>query len=72
MGGYIILFKIRNKELRGLLTAMLAGTFGMLVSSYGNSLLGQFPNSFIFYICQAFVFLGKYYDKELEDHEQLT
>ena len=51
---------------------MLAGTFGMLVSSYGNSLLGQFPNSFIFYICQAFVFLGKYYDKELEEHEQLT
>lgn len=72
MGGYIILFKIRNKELRGLLAAMLAGTFGLLGACYGNELLGQFPNSFIFYICQAFVFLGKYYDKELEEHEQPT
>jgi len=72
LGGYIILFKIRNKELRGLLTAMLAGTFGMLISSYGNELIGQFPNGYLFYACQTLVFMGKYYDKELEEHEQLT
>ena len=69
MGGYIILFKIKDKELRGLLTAMLAGTFGLLGACYGNELLGQFPNSFIFYICQTLVFMGIYYDKELEEHE---
>ena len=72
MGGYMILFKINNKELRGILTALLAGTFGLLGACYGNELLGQFPNSFLFYICQALVFMGKYYDKELEEYEQLT
>ena len=72
LGGYIILFKIRNKELRGLLTAMLGGTFGMIISSYGNELIGQFPNGYLFYACQTLVFMGKYYDKELEDHELLT
>jgi hypothetical protein len=72
MGGYLILYKIKNKELRGLLAAMLAGTFGMLASCYGNELLGQFPNCFLFYTCQALVFMGIYYDKELEEHEQLT
>jgi O-Antigen ligase. len=72
MGGYIILFKIKNDELRGLLLAMLAGTFGMVASSYGNELLAQFPNCFLFYTSLALVFMGKYYDKELEKHEQLT
>lgn len=72
MGGYIILFKIKNKELRGLLAALLAGIFGMTASAYGNELLGQFPNCFLFYICLALVFMGKHYDKELEEHEQLT
>ncbi len=72
IGGYIILFKIKNKELGGILAAMLAGIFGMIASAYGNEILGQFPNCFLFYICLAFIFMGKYYDKELEEHEQLT
>lgn len=72
MGGYTILFKIRNKELRGFLSALLAGVFGMYASSYGNELLGQFPNCFLIFICLSLVFMGKYYDKELQEHEQLT
>lgn len=72
IGAYIILFKIKNKELRGILTAMLSGVFGLLGACYGNELLGQFPNSFMFYIFLSFIFLGKYYDKELEEYEQLT
>lgn len=70
--GYIILFKIKNKRLRGILAGLLAGVFGMFASAYGNDLLAQFPNCFLFYICLAFIFMGKYYDKELEEHEQLT
>lgn len=72
LAGYIILFKIKNKDLRGILAGLLAGAFGMFVSAYGNDILAQFPNCFLFYICLAFVFMGKYYDKELEEHEQLT
>lgn len=72
LGGYIILFKIRNKELSGILAALLAGIFGMTASAYGNEILGQFPNCYLYFICFTIVYLGKYYDKELEEHEQLT
>ncbi len=72
IAGYIILFKIKNKRLRGILAGLLSGVFGMFISAYGNDLLAQFPNCFLFYICLALVFMGKYYDKELEEHEQLT
>lgn len=72
IAGYIILFKIKNKRLRGILAGLLAGVFGMFVSAYGNDLLAQFPNCFLFYICLTFIFMGKYYDKELEENEQLT
>lgn len=72
IAGYIILFKIKNNRLRGVLASLLAGVFGVFVSAYGNDLLAQFPNCFLFYICLTLVFMGKYYDKELEEHEQLT
>lgn len=71
-GAYTILFKIKNKELGGILAALLAGVVGMTASAYGNEILGQYPSCYIYFICFAIVFMGKYYDKELEDHEQLT
>jgi hypothetical protein len=72
IGGYIVLFKIKDKELLGILSALLAGVVGLTTSAYGNELLGQFPNCYLYFICLAIVFMGKYYDKELEEHEQLT
>jgi hypothetical protein len=71
-GGYIILFKIKNKELGGILAALLAGIFGMTASAYGNEILGQYPTCYLYFISFAIVFMGKHYDKELEEHEQLT
>ncbi|WP_321437493.1 O-antigen ligase family protein [uncultured Bacteroides sp.] len=71
-GGYIILFKIKDKELGGVLAALLAGVVGMTASASGNEILGQYPTCYLYFICFAIVFMGKYYDKELEEHEQLT
>ncbi len=71
-GVYIILFKIKNRELGGVLAALLAGVFGMTASAYGNEILGQYPSCYLYFICFTIVFMGKYYDKELEEHEQLT
>jgi len=72
LGGYLILFKIKNKKLGGILGALLAGVVGMTASAYGNEILGQYPNCYLYFICFTIVFMGKYYDKELEDYEQLT
>jgi O-antigen ligase len=67
-GTYDIWFTIRSRELRGLLSALLGGISGMLVSSFGNEMLQQFPNGPIVYMCMAFIFLGPKFDKEINEH----
>ncbi|MFA5650346.1 MAG: O-antigen ligase family protein [Proteiniphilum sp.] len=66
-GAYDVWFKIENKRLRGVLSALLAGLAGMLACSYGNEMLQQFPNGPIVYICTAFIFMGRTLDKELSN-----
>jgi len=68
-GSYLIWFKIKDRELKGLLSALLGGIAGMLVSSYGNEMLQQFPNGPTVYMCLAFVLLGPQFDKEISDNE---
>ncbi|MEG1634563.1 MAG: O-antigen ligase family protein [Rikenellaceae bacterium] len=63
-GSYIIMFKIKDKEVKGVLTALLCGTFGIYVSSYGNQILGQFPVVLIVNMSVAIVFMGKYFDNQ--------
>lgn len=67
-GTYDIWFRIDNRQLRGLLSALLGGVAGMLVSSYGNEMLQQFPNGPIVYMCMAFIFMGPKIDKEINEH----
>lgn len=65
-GIYDILFKIKNIELKGILSALVAGLAGMLVTGYGNEVLQQFPTGPILYILMAFIMMGRYFDKEIE------
>jgi len=69
-GAYICMFKIKNKELKGITSALIAGIFGMLVSSYGNEIFTQLPNGIVICMCQAFIFIALKYDKELENIDQ--
>ena len=71
-GSYDVLFKIRNKQLKGILSAFIAGIAGMLACSYGNEMLQQFPNGPIVYALMAFVMLGTRFDKELNEDETAT
>lgn len=68
-GTYDIWFRIENRQLRGLLSALLGGVAGMLVSSYGNEMLQQFPNGAIVYMCVAFIFMGPKFDKEISEND---
>lgn len=70
--GYILLFRIRNPEIRGPLTAMLCGCAGMLVASYANMIYFQFPNGPIIYTCYTLVFLGPFFDKQYTSEHGLT
>ena len=71
IGSYILLFKIKNPEIRGPLTAMLCGCAGLLVASYANMINFQFPNGLMVYTCLTLVFIGPYLDKQYTlEHEK--
>jgi len=63
-GIYIVLFKLRNREVRGVTTALLCGIAGLYVASYSIEIMGQFPTAFILYIAMTAVFLSPSYDRE--------
>jgi len=66
-GAYLVLFRLKNREVKGVTTAMICGISGIYVASYSIEIFGQFPTGFILYTCMTFVFLSPIYDKELED-----
>ena len=63
----ILLFRVRNPEIRGPLTGMLCGTAGMLVASYANQIYFQFPNGPLIYTCLTLVFLAPYFDRQYSE-----
>ena len=70
-GLYLILFKIKSKEVRTLLAAILCGEAGLIVSAWGNPVFLQYPNGILNYMIQAFVFMGLQFDKEMEKTNSL-
>ncbi|WP_300699438.1 O-antigen ligase [Bacteroides sp.] len=66
-GCYLIMFRIKNEELRGILTAIACGIFGLMVSAYGNAFFGQFPTVFIVIIFLSVLLNGKYIDQQLTE-----
>ena len=71
-GLYLVVFKIKNKEVRGLIAALLCGEVGLIASAYGNPIFVQYPNGIINYMIQAFVFMGMLYDEEVETKKTIA
>jgi cell division protein FtsW (lipid II flippase) len=65
-GLYICMFQIKDPELTAKTAALLAGIFGIIVASYGNSVLGQFPTGILVYASMAYVFMAPAMDKMLK------
>jgi len=70
-GCYILFFKIKDPELKGIESALLCGFAGMLAASYTNDIFMMFPNGPILYMSIAFVFLAENYDKEIEENKKI-
>ncbi len=68
---YLIMFRIRNRELKGMLIAMNCGLWGIMLSAYGNNFFWQYPTGYLVYIFQTFLVLGESYDKELTEQTKL-
>jgi len=61
---YLIMFKIKDKEIHAIMCALASGYFGILVASYGNGVLGQMPTGIIIYTSIAYLFMAQKLEKE--------
>lgn len=70
-GAWLVVFKLRNVQLRGITAALTAGISGIVVMAYANEILGQMPTGAILYMCMGFIFLAPRFDRELARKEIL-
>ena len=60
-----VMFRIKNNELRGILTAIACGIFGLMISAYGNAFFFQFPTGFIIILFLSVLINGEHIDQLL-------
>jgi len=63
-GFYIVMVRIKNVELAGIMGALIAGYAGIMGASYGNGILGQMPTGALIYLSWGFIFMGQQLDRE--------
>ena len=67
----IIMFRIRDPELRLKMAALASGMFGVMVASYGNAVLGTMPTSLLIYTSMALLLNAKQFDQNDQPSTQL-
>jgi len=61
---FIVMFRLKDENVKVVTMALSSGMFGIMVASYGNAVLGQMPTGIILYSGMAFMFLAPRHDKE--------
>jgi len=56
-GCYVVFFRLENPVLRGIGASLCCGFVGINLGGYGNQILTQYPNTFLFYGGMALVYL---------------
>lgn len=65
LSSYVLMYKIRDKELVGILSGFAAGMFGVMVASYGNAVIWQLPTSQTFYPAMGILVNAKNIDRNI-------
>lgn len=63
-GSYIIMFRLKEPELRSIVGALMAGFTGIMGASYGNGVLGQMPTGILIYVSWSLIFMSQQLDRE--------
>ncbi len=71
-GAYNAMFKIRDDWLKGQITALVCGMFGIMAASYGNGVFGQFPTCILMYAGMVFMFIAPKLDKKIMEEKEAT
>lgn len=69
---YIVMFRVKDQELRGLLIAMLCSVFGLMISAYGNAFFNQFPTQIIVFTFLAIALNGQRIDASIDKEIKQT
>ncbi len=70
-GIYMVMFKIKDKEVLAIHAALLSAILGIYVASYANEIVAQFPNGPIIYMGMALIFMSERYDRQVEEQKQI-
>jgi hypothetical protein len=65
-GVYNVMFKLKDKNLKLQITALICGMAGIMLASYGNGVLGQMPTGILIYVTMVFMFLSPQIDQVKE------
>ena len=63
----IILFRIKDKELSGMMAGLTSGAFAMFFAGYANQIMLQFPNCWLFFGNLSLVAIAVEIDKTILD-----
>ena len=66
------LFKIKDKETKGILSGILCGIFGLFISAYGNAFWGQYPTNIIACWGISIIFNAKIIESDLNNQTNNT
>ncbi len=66
------IWKVKDPRLKQKLLALFAGYIGILLSSYGNPILGQMPTGIIMYMSMAYFYLAPDLDQEVISSKKTT
>jgi hypothetical protein len=66
---YVLMFKIKHKQLRNILAALLCGIFGLWMNGYVGRGMGFLPSLFLIAMFMSFILNGPDMDKKLKPDE---
>jgi len=69
-GCWIVLFRLRNKTLRGIGAGFCSAFMTIQLAAYVNQILMQFPNCLMFYGCMAVCYTLPFIEKDYEAYEE--
>lgn len=69
-GIYIVMVKLTDHELKGMIGALVSGLAGVYVASYSLEIMGQFPNSFLIFISMALIFMSPRFEREIMEKKK--
>jgi hypothetical protein len=61
---WLILFKLKDPEVKIKMAALASGMFGIMVASYGNAVLGTMPTGILLYVAMALMLNSLHFDQE--------